>query len=32
MELLVLVALLVALDLLARRFGFDTRDGKRNWP
>jgi len=32
MELLVLVALLIALDLLALRFGADSRDGKRNWP
>ena len=31
MELLVLVVLLIALDLLALRFGADSRDRKRNW-
>jgi hypothetical protein len=32
MELLVLLFLLILLDILALRFGVDTRDGRRNWP
>jgi len=32
MELLVLFFLLILLDILALRFGVDTRDGRRNWP
>jgi len=30
MELLVLFFLLILLDILALRFGVDTRDGRRN--
>ncbi len=26
-----IIAALVALDLAALRFGFDSRDGRRNW-
>ena len=32
MELLIVVVLLLALDVLALRFGADSRDGERNWP
>lgn len=32
MELLVMLILLVALALLALRYGVDSRDGRRNWP
>jgi hypothetical protein len=32
MELLVLIVLLIALDLLALRFGADSRDRRRDWP
>jgi len=32
MELLVFVAAFMVLDLLAMRFGADSRDGRKNWP
>lgn len=32
MELVVLAVLLILLDVLALRFGADSRDGRRNWP
>ncbi len=32
MELLVFMSLLILLDVLALRFGVDSRDGRRNWP
>jgi hypothetical protein len=30
--LIAFIAALVVLDLLALRFGADSRDGRRNWP
>jgi hypothetical protein len=32
MELLVFVLLLIVLDVLALRFGHDSRDSGPNWP
>ena len=32
MELLIFIAAFIVLDLLAVRFGTDSRDGRRNWP
>ncbi len=32
MELLIFLVLLTTLALSAMRFGFDSRDGKQNWP
>lgn len=32
MELVVFVAAFLVLDLLAWKFGVDSRDGQRNWP
>lgn len=32
MELLIFIAVFIVLDLLAMRFGADSRDGRKNWP